>query len=242
MPNIQFNPRDFEFHVPQRFAVVIDDFVNGLPDPIARDELLRVKMPEANGPELWKKLLDAVEEIYEPFYTCVAGGAVRDYLLKQEAKDIDIYVIPSEDIFKDGAREVIENANCLGWNAVELLPNNAYQNRDDGRPNPVVCVFRGHVFGRKVDLIFLKTTLTKGEDIVKSFDFKICQCWWDGEVHQTREAAYDMAKMQWTPVTKLTPTTRGHFDRVNKRYGGKFKLNEGEPWYMKFNEKKRRPE
>src|SRR5688572_21236605 len=45
-----------------------------------------------NGPELWDKILYAVREVYEPNYACIAGGAVRDYLLGKPSKDIDVFV------------------------------------------------------------------------------------------------------------------------------------------------------
>jgi hypothetical protein len=186
---------------------------------------------EKNDKPLWDKLLSAVKEIYEPEYVCVAGGAIRDYLIGKDPKDIDIFVKLPEGNFK--VADMLENAQCLGWKHVAQAGFGAYNENKHQR-----LVFKAKVFGRDIDLIFVVPQKT-GREIVDTFDFTICQHWYDGEVNSLPEAKYAIQKKLWTPVKglKLDNILREHYNRVNKRHGGIYKLDEGEPWYNKFAEK-----
>jgi hypothetical protein len=178
-----------------------------------------------NAPELWDKLLDAVREIYEPTYVCVAGGAIRDHLLEKPPKDIDIFIkLPPGDYT---GRFVLDNAETLGWKNPVLKNDQAYENAE------VQCVVGAKAFDYEIDLCFLFQANT-GEEVVKNFDFGICQHWYDGEIHSTKAGDYGILKKRWYPLKKLDATLREHFNRVNKRHGKIYTLDEGEPWYQKF--------
>jgi predicted nucleotidyltransferase len=183
----------------------------------------------ANEPDLWDKLLYAVNEIYEPTYAIVAGGAVRDYMLDENPKDIDIFV------HYEGSREIphiIELAEQLGWTDIQIKGNpDLYKGK-----SLTWMTVSGRYRGAPVDLCF--TDAKSAEEIVAKFDWCICQQWYDGkDIHATKAAKFDIAKKQWTPVGEPDKITMEHFDRVNKRHGGKYKIPSTEPWYMKFAEK-----
>lgn len=196
-------------------------------------------VPETpNGPELWDKILEGVREIYEPEYVCVAGGAVRDYKLKQQPKDIDVFVKMKEDWHPN---QLLDEAGSLGWKGVNLKGNADYEKI----PDPKI-VLNGWVFEYNVDLIF--QSKATGQGIVEGFDFGICQHWYDGELHSTVAGAYGLNKKLWevTPGFELDAVLREHFNRVNERHGKIYRLKEDkEPWYVQFNKyhnEKRKPE
>jgi hypothetical protein len=192
---------------------------------------------EKNGPELWDKILNAVREIYEPEYVCVAGGAVRDYLLDVDAKDIDIFLcidhtIDNKEAFLD-TEAIMEDAGCLGWKNLVPLGDANYQK---GNKNAsTLFVFQGQVFGWNVDVIV--TTAKSGEEVVNGFDAYICQNWYDGEIHSSSAAKEDIPKKLWRLRKGLKPeqALKNRFERVNKRLKGLLTWYEGEPWYAKFN-------
>src|SRR5689334_19040376 len=74
------------------------------------------------GPELWDQLLEGVREIYEPEYVCVAGGAVRDHLLKVPPKDVDIFMYCPK-IEGANAGDLTDLGQCLGWQNLHLVGN-----------------------------------------------------------------------------------------------------------------------
>lgn len=180
-----------------------------------------------NGPKLWDKLLEGVREIFEPEWCVVAGGAVRDYINKHPPKDIDVWIKLPNSKPKTTA-ELLEEAQMLGWKDVFIKGNpDAY-----GKEKNIQTVITGYVFGYQVELILVPEKTP--QDVLDKFDFYANQCWYDGTVHSTRLASVDIKKNQWTPMQELTPATKEHFNRVNHRYGGKLKINTGEPWYDKF--------
>src|SRR5687768_10379559 len=91
-----------------------------------------------NGPELWDKLLEAVKEVYEPEFCCIAGGAVRDYALGKDPKDIDIFVKMGKEDYSRG--QCIEEAEYLGWKNIQPVGKQYGQNNNQ-------IVFRANVFG-----------------------------------------------------------------------------------------------
>jgi hypothetical protein len=184
-----------------------------------------------NGPELWDKILYAVNEVYEPNYACIAGGAVRDHLMGKQPKDIDVFValpeVNEETHECMPVEEIVELAGCLGWNNV-----NEVRLRYGQHEVKSLLVFKADVFGYNVD--FILSNKEDGKSITEGFDFEINRCWYDGQVHYTPLAKEDITKKRWTLIGKMEPDKKEHFERVNKRYGGIFRLNEGKPWYDKF--------
>jgi hypothetical protein len=201
------------------------------------DELLEVRpsrIKGENGPALWNKVLYAVREIFEAQYCCVAGGAVRDYICGLPAKDMDVFVNLREGSYK--SKDLVELGQELGWGEVQQVRHiEPYAKDKEFGKNGNQVIFKGRLDGYEIDFIVAPRD---PEQIVKGFDFHINECWYDGErIQQTKEAVIDTAKKQWTPSRDLTEVTKAHFERVNKRVGGKYKLNLGEPWYMKFGDK-----
>lgn len=190
-----------------------------------------------NAPPLWDPILAAVREIYEPVYCCIAGGAVRDYLLGEAPKDVDVFMHLGNR--KINLEEFYEIAQELGWQHVDVVGNAEPYLKDVGNDEKplTIAALRGRVKGVTVDLLL--TNGKTGKEIVEGFDFHICEHWYDGEVHSTPLGKVDVQKRQWTPSRQLTDVTKKHFDRVNKRLGGKYKLNMGEPWYMQFKDKEK---
>jgi hypothetical protein len=193
-----------------------------------------------NDQTLWDPILAAVREIYEPAYCCVAGGAIRDYLLGEDPKDIDVFMHLDREV---NIKELYDLAQELGWQNVDVVGNvvgNAEPYLKDkqanGEPLTIACL-RGKVKGVTVDLIL--TRAKTGREIVGGFDFHMCEHWYDGEVHSTPKGKYDLQKKQWTPSRPLTEITKKHFERVAARTKFKYTLNMGEPWYMQFKGKEK---
>jgi hypothetical protein len=179
------------------------------------------------GPELWDQLLEGVREIYNPDFAVVAGGAVRDHLLKVPPKDVDIFMfqpkVPDQKI-----QDFIDMAQCLGWQNVHLLEQpGQYGNK------ATKMVLQGFTLGHTIELIVVPEDTV--EKVLNNFDFGICQCWYDGEIHTTKAADFDLKKKQWTPLKNMDDSLKARFDLVNNRLRGIFKLNVNqEPWYAKF--------
>jgi hypothetical protein len=184
----------------------------------------------ANTPELWDKMLEGVRDIYEPEYVCIAGGAIRDYLLKKEPKDIDIFIkLPDAEYTGEF---LLDNANSLALRKPHIVQNEYDQAK-------LEAVIRGTLSEYTVDLCFMDKGIT-GEEIVGKFDFGICQHWYDGEIHSTKAGEYGIKTLEWFPLKKIDKVMRNHFNRVNKRHGNIYTLQENEePWYQKFAGKKK---
>jgi len=196
-------------------------------------EAMPVGPKAANGSQLWTKILNAVREIYEPAYACIAGGAIRDFVMGDDAKDIDVFINLPDDAFD--AKKFVDQAEELGWQGIHKVARIDPYLKDNKR-GLTQAVVKGIVDGWSVDLIVTKGKT--GEEIVKAFDFHICHQWYDGQIHNTKEAAFDIKKGCWTPSRPLSADTKAHFERVNNRLGKKYKINTGEPWYMKHAGKK----
>jgi hypothetical protein len=180
------------------------------------------------GPELWTQLLDGVKEIFNPEWCIVAGGAVRDHLLKLPPKDVDIFVRKPKVLDKD-VGNLVDQANCLGWQNIHIVGNPGQY----GQKKVEKVVLAGDTLGHRVEMILVKEETP--EALLDSFDFEICKCWFDGEIHTTAKANVDIVKKQFTPTKEIDEAAKLRFDRINARHGNIFKLNvNGEPWYKKF--------
>ena len=172
-----------------------------------------------NGPKLWTAILANFPE-----GAIVAGGAVRDYLLGLEPKDIDVFI--SAEV-ADPPSDDDELFSALVWVRdprfnLERIDNRYERSEEYAALNNIAVVSSGELFGYKVDVIELDNQQTPLE-IVSSFDFGINQCWFDTEIHDTAAALLD----------RQTRTIRLHhfdrlersklrFDRLNERHGGIF--------------------
>ena len=143
-----------------------------------------------NGPEIWDKLLEAVDEIFEPKMSCIAGGAVRDYCQGVAHRDIDLWLCPSK--VPESVDELEALGQCLGWREFRLKSApKGYEGKKE-----IECVFQGYVFDSNIDIIF--TTLDSPRQVVEEFDYYINQHWYHkGEVNYTPEAKTDAQKKVW---------------------------------------------
>lgn len=213
-----------------------------LPRPWEHDDLAQLDVRRVNlaapvnykyGPELWQQLIEGVREIYDPEWVVVAGGAVRDHLLQLPPKDVDIFVRRPKVAGKQ-LGELLEQANCLGWQNIHQVGRPGQY----GGQKPVEIVIAGDTLGHHVEMILVKEETP--EQMFDSFDFEICKCWYDGEIHTTPKASVDIQKRQFTPSGELTEASMARFNRINERHGKIFKLNHGqEPWYQKFAKKEK---
>jgi hypothetical protein len=133
----------------------------------------------------WIKLLDVVGSHFEP---AIAGGAIRDCMLGEEAKDIDIFVpcLTTED-FTSIIDQMAPSAahGRIIWlrddgdtpEAYQSIANasddanNDYANWDSG----VVGVWEGEILGLPANIIGrvqLREGLLK---LIQSFNYGICQ-------------------------------------------------------------------
>lgn len=164
-----------------------------------------------NGPELWAKILAVC-----PPGAFVAGGAVRDYFLGVEPKDIDVFV--STDVLQLNAHwetEVFRRIDGPDARTAEYLAM-----------TDIDVVQRGTVAGWTVDLVYVGSLGTtkpfSANRVVESFDFGLTRMWFDGKkTHVLPEADADMINHQITRYVHNRPKrAQERFDRFNAAHGG----------------------
>lgn len=180
-----------------------------------------------NGPALWTEILK-----HFPAGAIVAGGAVRDYLLGLEPKDIDVFITaeqanppyPEPPLEGDELMEFILT-RCFDPRMGLGRIDNIYERQEEYKAlNNIDLVSSGQLLGYKVDAIVLSDSPTP-EEIVADFDFGINQCWFDTEIHDTAAATMD----RQTRLIRLyhfdrTERSIARFHRLNERHGGIFSL------------------
>lgn len=155
-----------------------------------------------NGPLLWSQILDQM-----PKGSIVAGGAVRDYLLGVEPKDIDVFFSMAE--YPEGGllnfQPILGDDLALDYTAVPAIDT----------------VQRKVIGGWTVDAIGLVMAEPTPLSIVSEFDFAITRSWFDGTLHDTVEAGNDRAAHTVTRLIDTRPErSRVRFERFNARMGG----------------------
>ncbi len=157
--------------------------------------------PHPNGPELWDAILAEL-----PGGAIVAGGAVRDYLLGVEPKDIDVFIAANKFMNPAGFHELGEDKDA-----------------EYGAMSEICVVTRGVVADRQVDLVGVD--YPNVSDMIERFDFGVARCWYDGELHDTPEAAADRANKTVTLfLDDRLERSRARFARFNERMGGDWRL------------------
>ena len=157
-----------------------------------------------NGPELWTKILAAM-----PPGSIVAGGAVRDFLIGVEPKDIDVFCSDLNFSIPEGFA-VLEGAE---------------QDEEYAAMSEIDVVARGIVEGVTVDLVFMTLDPFNAQTLVESFDVTASQCWFDGSCHAYAAATADLAEGLVTVLRyERLPRTIERFDRFNARHDGRFQL------------------
>jgi len=167
-------------------------------------------IPSANGPDLWREILAIM-----PPGSVVAGGAVRDFLLGVEPKDIDVFI----DMAADGAASGRDPRFGL------YRIDNEYERFEEyAAVSDIVCVSSGMLMGRRVDAVVMEN-YTGGAALVEGFDFGINRCWFDGELHDTPEARSDReAKRATLLLTDRIERSVKRFERLRERWGDEWQI------------------
>lgn len=172
----------------------------------------------ANGPDLWRAILARM-----PAGSVIAGGAVRDYLLGVEPKDIDVFM----DITAEGVSAEADDDLLLPTDArfgLYRIDNEHERFEEYAAVSNIACVSSGKMFGHRVDAVVIEG-FTGGIDLIEGFDFGITRSWFDGEIHDTPEAKFDRDNRTVTLLlTDRVERSLTRFDRLNARWGGGWAL------------------
>jgi hypothetical protein len=128
-----------------------------------------------SGPAIWGSLLNQVRAA-SPGRFVVAGGAIRDYWLGLEPKDIDIFVDTAN---RDDLASLCENIDALDNFDVHMIHVGEYEVDD---PYLVGCIEGTWTFNDEVwpiNIVARPSLMAGPLSLVKTFDFGILQAWWD---------------------------------------------------------------
>lgn len=181
-------------------------------DGLSVDEGTLPSPSPSNGPDLWRAILADMPE-----GAIIAGGAVRDYLLGVQPKDIDVFFCVSKFNTK------------LDWTGYGPLGEDRRAEYD--AMNAIQVVQRGMVGGFQVDAVGVSLPQPEGSDhfaphfsgqaVIETFDFGLTRCWFDGELHDTPDARYDREHKTVTLLlTDRMARATDRFTRFNERMGG----------------------
>lgn len=176
-----------------------------------------------NGPELWDLILGDMPE-----GAVIAGGAVRDYLLGVEPKDIDVFYAwpaPSEElppINLDNLELHFVSDPRVGLHRID----DYYKRQEEYTAmTNINLVSSGVMYGFKVDAVEM-TEMKDGFDLVEGFDFAINQCWYDSNMAGMGQLAASRRDMAENTVTLLSNDRRerslARFARFNERHAGAY--------------------
>lgn len=184
-----------------------------------------------NGPELWDKILAQMPE-----GSIIAGGAVRDFFLGVEPKDIDVFApmtplveVPLIESVDPSAFDFTLLEPCIGPRRGLYRIDNRYERLEEYQAlDGIACISCGEAFGVKVDLIEMVSTELDGHELIKTFDFGITRCFYDGRLcWDTPEALFDRDNKTVTMfLSDRRERALKRFDRFNSRMGGQYHLVE----------------
>lgn len=143
-----------------------------------------------NGPVLWNEILKQM-----PAGAIIAGGAVRDYLLGYEPKDIDVFVHHSASI--DHGKDFIFTGPNKDF--IFTGPNADRDAEYVGNAAPF-AVMNYQYANLPVQVIYTKCS-PRGH--VDTFDIGLCQMGYDGEVHMSEAALTDMKNKTVTIINDM---------------------------------------
>jgi hypothetical protein len=154
-----------------------------------------------NGPALWSELLAQLPG------AVVAGGAVRDYFLGVEPKDIDIFLSSDKYTIPEGFEPLGDDRSS----EYAALPD-------------IAIVTRGTINGFQVDLVGMANL--NAETLLDTFDFGISRSMFaDGVIVDTPEAKFDRDNKVVTMILDdRTERSVKRFERFNERMGGVYDL------------------
>lgn len=177
---------------------------------------LCASIPSANGPSLWDAILARMPE-----GSIVAGGAVRDYLLGFEPKDIDVFTGFPVGGDPGDYLDFTPSDPRYGLFRIE---NEHERFEEYAAVSNILCVSSGTLLGVKVDAVLIEN-FEGGETLIDGFDFGITRCWYDGTIHDTPEALHDRYNKCVTLLSdEREERSLARFERLNQRWGGDWRL------------------
>lgn len=172
-------------------------------------EVMKMRPKMKNGPELWNAVLDAVKTVYPQ--AIIAGGAVRDYLLGFEPKDVDVFVV--------GEFAPIEHEAFTQLQ----VPDNRRSEYEGVRYVQFVDDYEA--FGHQIQIVVLLDRQVALENLVETFDLGITRCWYDGQVHTSREFVRDYLHDTITILLNDRPErSQLRAERFAERHAGQFTI------------------
>lgn len=169
-----------------------------------------------NGPELWNTILGPIRGAFGDD-ALIAGGAVRDFFLGFEPKDIDVFVnVGTIEELLDCA-ETLDNRFTLAPLDPEL---DEYETNPDWVNEVSGVLDGGFLTGLgvwdhfNVQVIGRPMADFRGRNLSQRFDLGITCCWFDGDLNDTVEAYRDRAGRTLTLLRHDTPE---HVEASRKR-------------------------
>lgn len=175
-----------------------------------------------NGHELWDAILAQM-----PKGSVIAGGAVRDYLLGVEPKDIDVFMpvrpvaqtlqqVVTQTTMPLADLTVAASTNYLpGFVSVEDAAGREARDEIYASLTGIAVVSRGEMFGRQIDAIEMVDF--NPDTLLDNFDFGITRAMYrDGRIDERVECILDR--------TFKTVTLYIHEDWRRERHGGDWEL------------------
>lgn len=167
--------------------------------------------------------MDVIGTHWQPV---VAGGAVRDFYLRQEPKDIDVFVPATctEDFTSIiGSLSALQAHGQIIGLMGDLSLASEYE---AGEETEVFGVWEGEVIGVPVNIIGRKSLNTSIHTLLRTFDFGINQVAYRGDqFYQTGEFIKDKLNTTFTLThTRTYAQSLERFDRINARHGGRYRL------------------
>jgi len=174
-----------------------------VPSPLLTLNQKYVGNPEVLLQGLKKKNLDAY----------IAGGYTRDAILNRSPKDLDIFIVNSDNYTKEDLEQIYTAENSP-FSGCRFFPNYLDSHlRDD-----VFCVYKDDV--NCIDYIIMNTTTI--EEVIFNFDASICQCYAkleDGKLNYYVSGRFK--HYQQTGIIEVytdVPSTEDHIERLKSKF------------------------
>lgn len=178
-------------------------------------------LANVNGPSVWDEILDVVGRHWLPV---VAGGAVRDFLLRLAPKDIDVFVPASDENDFESIIKFLNPSLSKGdiiYIKGRVDPEEALAMEYD-EATDFIGVWEGEILGHPVNIIGRQSLQGGPVTLVNTFDFNVVKCFYEnGLIETTPEASSDLNKRQATLAHERTfSQSINRFRRFNKRHPG----------------------
>lgn len=165
-------------------------------------------MLSVNGPYLWNVILQQLGEKYPRTFFYIAGGAVRDWFLKTNHRDIDVFYADT-----GAGWRMPDMQDVRGWEYVRPLSTEA-QKAEYHDSKKVVNVQTYMFNGHQVQLIGLQLPCglaMSGQDVVDDFNIDISRFWYEacGQMNADERAIDDVYHKQVTVHLEPGNETRG---------------------------------